>query len=47
MEAARVSHEEEAQEDVDQVIDSFRAHYKRDPTGSVLELIGGMLIVQE
>ena len=47
METARVSYEEEAREDEDQVIESFRAHYKRDPTGSVLELIGGMLIVQE
>ena len=45
MDAVRVSGEEEAKENKDQVNASFEAHYKRDPTASVLELIGGMLIV--
>ena len=45
MEAVRECSEEEAIENKDPVIASFKAHYKRDPTVSILELIGGMLIV--
>ena len=45
MDAARVAGDEEAKENRDQVIASFKTHYKRDPTASILELIGGMLIV--
>ena len=45
MEAVRVGGDEETKENKDQVIASFKVHYKRDPTASVLESIGGMLIV--